>query len=140
MKALIGDRPLANVCNELNASSLSGDRFNNTHFNVAHDASVLVNLIRGGTDAETNTTDDPNVEAVACRRGNDQRLVLGHKASRPATVRDVSGAAPMLKIDQGTGLAVHRLPFDGTLTIDGYGVAAVINTEPASTRWWEDRR
>lgn len=188
VKALIGDRPLANLCEELNASSLSGDRFNNTHFNVAYYASVLVNLIRGGADGElfweatndagafgamnrdgvpkpvllgkalfancisaeagskvhipTNTTGDPNVEAVACRRGNDQRLVLVHKASGPATytVRGVSGAASLLKIDQGTGLAVHRLPFDGTVTFDGYGVAAVINGEPASTGWWEDRR
>jgi hypothetical protein len=35
---------------------------------------------------------------------------------------------------------VHRLPFDGTVTFDGYGVAAMINGEPASTGWCEDRR
>ncbi len=76
----------------------------------------------------------PEVDALVAWH-DDGRLsaVFANTVRRPCALvvaewdRDIAGCDEILRIDGGTGDRVVREPFDGTVRIDGYGVAIVTN-------------
>jgi len=185
---LVRGRDILNICGELNTISHHENyytlRLNQNIFGAAFYISALIQLIRGGADAEMRWTatahgDDaygllsmrgePTPAALAkqvfaqhVRFGDRLRLpparpdfpeidflVAGHEdgrlsavfvnTSRRSLVLDAaewdSGLGPcdeILRLDAGSGERVVRAPFDGSVRLDGYGIAIVTNHAAAT--------
>lgn len=76
----------------------------------------------------------PNVDAVVAWDNDGRRSgVFVHTASGPRvlTISDwddeLQACGEVLRVDASTGQRVAREPFDGTVRLDGYGVAVVTN-------------
>ena len=74
----------------------------------------------------------PNVDAVvALGEGNRLSGVFAHTARGPLKLNmpgwdeRLRGCSDVLRVDMSTGSHVAREPFDGTVRLDGYGVAVV---------------
>jgi hypothetical protein len=78
--------------------------------------------------------DTPEIDAVAAG-GNDGRLSGVFVNTSPASCKivaadwdsELSVCSDVFRVDAGTGKRMARERFDGTIRLDGYGVAAVTN-------------
>ena len=99
---------------------------------VFHAKKLCAQHIRHGDWISFPTSDDNSVDVVAARGddGREQRPVrppggqAGHLRGRLARGRRTNYRR-LLKIDQGTGNGIAESPLDGTVRLEGYGVAAV---------------
>jgi len=81
--------------------------------------------------------DNPDLDAVVSRRdGGPLSGVFVNTGARPQTLaaadwdQELKGCREVLRLDAGTGGRIVREPFDGTVRLDGYGVA-VASTAPS---------
>jgi hypothetical protein len=76
---------------------------------------------------------DPDIDAVVAASGDGRRLsgVFVNTAPRPRLLRvaawdeALAACTEVLRVDASTGAHIARHRFDGTVRLDGYGVAAV---------------
>ena len=79
-----------------------------------------------------------DVDAIVAWTGEHRCGVFVHTAKGPRqlTISDwddsLSQCRVVLKVDGSTGSRVVREPFDGTIRMDGYGVAVVTNASEES--------
>jgi hypothetical protein len=77
------------------------------------------------------TAPDPPLDIVIAEDGRGRRRAfLAHLRDEPATytteeLPGIKSNGHILKLDDSTGSAPVSAPFDGTITFDGYGIAAV---------------
>ncbi|MBN9265733.1 MAG: hypothetical protein J0I75_14445 [Hyphomicrobium sp.] len=186
---LLKGRDILNICGELNTISHHENYYtlglNQNIFGAAFYISALINLIRGGADAEMRWTatahgddaygllsmrgeptpaalakqifaqhvrfgdlvrcplaprDHPEIDAIMAESADGRLSAVFVNTSRGPVVLDVAewgGALAscdgILHLDAGTGGRVLRAPFDGTVRLDGYGLAIVSNRAAATT-------
>ena len=105
--------------------------------------------VRYGDNVEfpIRRTDAPNVDAViACGDDGRQSGVFVHTAGGPRTLAvsdwddGLLGCETILRIDAGTGGRVVQEAFEGTVHLDGYGVAVVTNRpmNPEQDQNWQN--
>ena len=176
---VVEGRGILNICSELGAHSHNepgvSSYYNQTLFGSAYYGSALIQLMRGGADAElwwaasddggpsgaigpqadtapaywakrlcvshvrfgdklcfpNETAPDPPLDIVIAEDGRGRRRAfLAHLRDEPAKyiaeeLAGIESNGHILKLDGSTGSAPVGAPFDGTITFDGYGIAAV---------------